>query len=463
MIRSLISLASLATTLGARSALGATSTATSAASASLPSPTAIDLASGGGTVGALFRPAPGGDAAKAATAIMVMHAEQDYWSFYPCTELPARGYTVLCANNAASKSGYMSDLNFEDMMVDVGYAVGWLRNQSDIERVVLFGHSGGGAMLAQYQNVAENGAAACNGSEKISPCSSAVEGLPAADGVVLDDANFGIGPMMVMSLNPAITDETSGMQIDEALDLYSAAHGWSSTGSSNYSAEFAKQFAAGVHARNTRLIAYAKERLAAIENGTGLFADDEPFYIPDALYLGMNNKFFPQDLSYLHHTTYPWKLLHKNGSYTTQIVPSVRTATTVSSLANSYLNGGLKTTIKRFLATFAVTTTEDFGYQADGVTGIVWNSSQLVPIAAVKGIHVPLLTMGNTGHYEFMNIEKTHLAAVSNDTDIAFVEGAQHTINTCTECEAYAGEFGDTVKTTFDYVDQWLSKPGRFF
>lgn len=170
-----------------------------------------------------------------------------------------------------------------------------------------------------------------------------------------------------------------------------------------------------------------------------------------------------QDLSYLHHTTYPWKLLHKNGSYTTQIIPSVRTATTVSSLANSYLNGGLKTTIKRFLATFAVTTTEDFGYQADGVTGIVWNSSQLVPIAAVKGIHVPLLTMGNTGHYEFMNIEKTHLAAVSNDTDIAFVEGAQHTINTCTECEAYADEFGDTVKTTFDYVDQWLSKPGRFF
>ncbi|KAK0625582.1 hypothetical protein DIS24_g11092 [Lasiodiplodia hormozganensis] len=456
MVRSLIiPLASLAS-----GAFGATTAATSA---SLPSPTAIDLASGGGTVGALFRPAPGGDAAKAATAIMVMHAEQDYWSFYPCTELPARGYTVLCANNAASKSGYMSDLNFEDMMVDVGYAVSWLRNQSDIERVVLFGHSGGGAMLAQYQNVAENGAAACNGSEKISPCSSAVEGLPAADGVVLDDANFGIGPMMVMSLNPAITDEASGMQIDEALDLYSAAHGWSSTGSSNYSAEFAKQFAAGVHARNTRLIAYAKERLAAIENGTGLFADDEPFYIPDALYLGMNNKFFPQDLSYLHHTTYPWKLLHKNGSYTTQIVPSVRTATTVSSLANSYLNGGLKTTIKRFLATFAVTTTEDFGYQADGVTGIVWNSSQLVPIAAVKGIHVPLLTMGNTGHYEFMNIEKTHLAAVSNDTDIAFVEGAQHTINTCTECEAYAGEFGDTVKTTFDYVDQWLSKPGRFF
>ncbi|OJD29704.1 alpha beta hydrolase [Diplodia corticola] len=458
MLRSTISLASLAA-MGAHSVLGATTSS----SAVLPAPTAIDLASMSGVVGALHRPAPGGDPDKAAIAVMVMHAESDYLSFYPCTELPKRGYTVLCANNEESKDPNMGTINFEDVMLDAGYAVAYLRNLTDIKKIVLFGHSGGGALLSQYQNVAENGLTACNGSEKLYPCSSALADLPAADGVILDDANFGIAPMVLMSLNPAIENESTGMLVDQSLDLYSTTNGWSSTGVSNYSVAFAKQFAAGVNARNTRLINYAQERLAAINNGSGLFADDEPFYIPDASYGYTNNKFFNQDLNYLHHTTHPWKLLHKNGSYTTQIVPSVRVVSTSPSVANQFLSGALKTTIKRFLATLAVTTTANYAYHADGVTGVVWNSSQLTPISAVQGIHVPLLTMGNTGHYEMIAIEKAHLAATaSNDTDIAFVEGAQHTIDTCTECESYPGEFGDTVKTTFDYMDGWLSKPGRF-
>jgi hypothetical protein len=32
----------------------------------------------------------------------------------------------------------------------------------------------------------------------------------------------------------------------------------------------------------------------------------------------------------------------------------------------------------------------------------------------------------------------------------------------CTKCEKTPGQFGDTVKTTYDYVDGWLSKAGRF-
>jgi hypothetical protein len=106
----------------------------------------------------------------------------------------------------------------------------------------------------------------------------------------------------------------------------------------------------------------------------------------------------------LHHTTHAWKLLHKNGSYTTQTVPSVRTAAKTSSIANQYLEGGLKTTIKPFLSTIAITTTDEFAYHADGVTGLVWNSSQLVSISAAKGIHVPLLTMGNLLTSELGNI-----------------------------------------------------------
>lgn len=265
-----------------------------AATPLLPAPTSVDFVTLGGIVGSLQRPAPGGNPDKTTIAVLVMHAEQDYMSFYPCTELPKRGYTVMCANNAASKTGYMSDLDFEDMMLDVSLAVQYLRNQTEFTKVILFGHSGGGAMLSQYQNIAENGVSACNGPEKIFPCSDDMAGLPAADGIILDDANFGIAPMMVMSMNPAIKDETRGSEIEPSLNLYSAMNGWNSTGPSNYTTSFVQYFTENVHARNSRLIAFARQRLEAINNGRGLFADDEPLYIPDAIYVGNNNKLFAQ-------------------------------------------------------------------------------------------------------------------------------------------------------------------------
>lgn len=41
------------------------------------------------------------------------------------------------------------------------------------------------------------------------------------------------------------------------------------------------------------------------------------------------------------------------------------------------------------------------------------------------------------------------------------VQGAQHGIVSCTNCESYPGKFGDTVVTCFNYVAGWLSKKGR--
>ncbi|RSL54630.1 hypothetical protein CEP54_009794 [Fusarium duplospermum] len=242
----------------------------------LPDPVSVDVVPMGCIVGALQRPAPGGDAAKASIAVMVMHAEQDYMSFSACTELPRRGYTVFCVNDAASKTGYMSDLNFEDMMTNAAYAVRYLRNMTEVNKVILFGHSGGGAMLSQYQNTAENGVSACAGPEKIYPCSEAMAGLPPADGVLLNDANFGIGVMTVVSMNPAIEDESSGLRINQDLNLYNVANGFNSSGPFRYTKGFAQRFAQGVHTRNSRIIKFAKERLAAINNGSGLFDDDEP-------------------------------------------------------------------------------------------------------------------------------------------------------------------------------------------
>ncbi|PYI21652.1 hypothetical protein BO99DRAFT_355105, partial [Aspergillus violaceofuscus CBS 115571] len=392
-----------------------------------------------------------------------MHAEQDYTTFYPCSELPVRGYTTLCLNNAQSKTGLMNDLDFETMMTDVGTGVQFLRNLTDIDQVIIWGHSGGGAMMAAYQNVAENGASACNGTEKLYPCSSAMDGLPAADGVLLIDANFGLSTMTLLSLNPAITNETTGADINSKLNLYSAANGWTEDGA-NYTTTFVREFLTGVAARWNRILASATERNELIAAGNGDYSDDEGLVIPDANYLGFNNKLITQDVRYLAHTIYKWPLLHKDGSNTTQVVPSVRVASAgIPSMVDSFYDGALKTTITRFLSTFAIRVDADnFRVTADNITGVDWTSSQTAPIGSVPGISKPLLTMGNTGHYEYLNAEKIYLAATTKDKSIAFTEGAQHTIDTCTACESYPGQYGDTVKTAFNFMDKWLSQPGRF-
>lgn len=67
---------------------------------------------------------------------------------YPCTELAERGFTVLCANNAASKLNMWQDADLEFLLQDVNEMVGWIRNQTEFSKVVLWGHSGGGALMS---------------------------------------------------------------------------------------------------------------------------------------------------------------------------------------------------------------------------------------------------------------------------------------------------------------------------
>ena len=387
-----------------------------------------------------------------------MHAESNYISFTACANLQARGFTVFCAYNTDG-----TIVNFEGMMQAVALGVEYLRNQTDLSKIVLFGHSGGGAMMSAYQNIAENGVGACNGSEKIYPCGSDLADLPAADGILLADANYGMATMMLLSLDSSIIDETSGMKTNYNLSVYNPANGFNATGASNYTPGFTKAFQSGETHRMQRIVKHAEARLAAITAGNGSFDDDEALVIPGASYGVEDNKFFSQDPRFLSRTVNAWPLLHKNGLTTTEVVHTVRVPTNFGpSDADSFTSGAIETSITRFLGAFALDIDDDFSYNATSFTGIHWNSSHMVPIQAVPGIKVPLLTMGMTGHWEYLNAEKIYLNSGSNDSSICFVEGAQHTIDTCTECETYPGEYGNTTDTAFNYMAAWLGKEGRF-
>lgn len=412
-----------------------------------------------GVPGVLYEPAVLGP--KAATAVFIMHSSADYLSFPGCSELSARGYRVLCANNSTSKSGVSNDGALDQVLLDAKAGVAWLRRQPGVRHVVLLGHSGGGTVMSAYQLIAEGGLAACRSADKIWKCPDTLADLPPADALMLVDSNWGLAEMTLFSIDPAVTDETRGTSLDPALDMYNPANGFAPTGS-HYDARFIKTFLTAEGRRNDALIAHAQAQLATIEAGHGPYTDDASFVVPGAILLGSNNRLFSQDVGLMAHTRKVWPLLHGDGTVTTGIVHTVRVPENTRSQSPSLIHGALKTTVRNYLQSYAVRTDADFGYDADSVHGVEWTSSYASPPGNVQGIAVPLLVLGMTGHWEYLAAETIYGLAKSRDKSLAFVEGATHLYTPCTACARHPGEYGDTVKTTYDYIDGWLSKPGRF-
>jgi len=211
------------------------------------------------------------------------------------------------------------------------------------------------------------------------------------------------------------------------------------------------------------LITKAQERLALINAGKGDFSDDEPLLIHSN---PSGNQLFQQDMSLWAHTHNAWPLLHPDGTITTEIVHSVRVPTGGQSRTPSLVRGAVRTTVRTFLSTWAVRTSADFGYDASTIHGIDFQSNYANTVGAVEGISAPLLQTGNTGSNEYFMAETAREHAKSTDKTLAYLEGATHDFQPCTKCALAQGKpanyYGDTVKTLFDYVDGWLSKPGRF-
>ena len=415
-----------------------------------------------GVPGVLYEPVTPGP--KAEIAVIAMHTGGDYLTYPPCLELAKRGYRALAANCSTSKSGFVSDNNADMMLLNVKSAVAYLRNYPGIKKIILLGHSGGGGLMAGYANISENGVKVCQGSEKIVPCPDTLGDMPPVDGLMLIDANIGGGAMPLFSMDPAIVSEDNGQALNPDLDMYNPKNGFKPKGST-YSEAFKKKFFAEVSARENRLIANALYRLEKIKAGQGNFSDDEPLIIPAASFKA--NKLMMEDLSLWARTRNAWPLLHPDGTVTTEIIQSVRVPRgTTQSPSPSLSRAGLVTTVRSFLNAFALRTTPEFGYDGTSFYGIDYQSSYNNVVGSVETITVPLLMMGMTGSHEYFSAETFHDHAKSADKTIAYVEGATHNFTPCKPCAVAQGKpedyYGDTLKTMVDYIDGWLSKPGRF-
>lgn len=392
---------------------------------------------------------------KCRIAILVMHSDADYLSFSTGGEMARRGYRVLCANVSDK------ELDLDSKMMDVRLAVEFLREYPGVQKIVLMGHSGGGTLMTAYQSIAENGVKVFQGAEKIHRCSDELANLPYADGLMLLDSNWGNAVMSLFSLDPAVMEEGNGRWIEPSLNLFSPANGFDPNGSS-YDEDFIRRFQKAQGERNNRLIDMALERLRHLESGCGRYADDEPFIVTGAAQVFMNNKLYAQDIRLMSRTRNAWPLLRADGGMTIEVVHSVRKPQNPLSYTDSLHVGALRTSVRRFLSSYAIRTTKEFGYDTDTIRGLDWSSSYSCPPGNIRSISAPLLVMGMTGGWEYLASETIYENSNSMDKTIVFVEGAGHLFTTVKECESHPGQFGDTMKTTCDFVDKWLSQSGRF-
>lgn len=382
-------------------------------------------------------------------AVVLMHCDQNYMGLTMGPALAKRGYHVLAVESILS-----GDIDVKLRRLD--RMVKYLRQNPDIDKIVLMGHSGGATLMSAYQAMAENGPEIYQGDEMIYKC-TLDEKPEAADGIMLIDANYGNGVMSLLSLDPAVKEEGNGMDLDPQYDIFDPANGYDKNGA-NYRPEFVKKYQLAQKARNDKLIDMALKRLAKIRKGEGNYVDDEPFYITAADQPKPNNRLLPQDTHFLSHTKGEYDLLHADGSVTHEQIRSVRTPEIDECFSNTYGMGVNKNTVIGFLSSQAIRTTEEFAVKEDEVVGVEWKSSYASPIGNIEDISVPALFVGLTGGYEYLASEMIYNHAKMEDKSIAFVEGASHMFFPNHAAEKTPGEFGDTEATLFDYMAKWLRK-----
>lgn len=382
---------------------------------------------------------------KARVAVVNMHEDGNRLSDIACTELVKRGFYVLCMNGRSDNNEALDFWN--DLPLDVATGIKYLKEMVKPSKILLYGGSGGAPLMTFYQNVAQNGPSVCQGANKLIPCSNELAGLPPADGIILRDAHPGTAVNTLRSINPAVLRDDKPDQINAALDPFNAKNGFSTSGPSRYSREFQERYFKAQAIRMNRLVETALAKLHSIEAGKYFYKDDDAFVI----HKSEGGRLAEMDLNIHPGTVKPHKLLKNDGTMVTEIIKSVRVADTKGpERARSFHDGSKFLTIKSFLGTRAIRakhSLEDIDYCSNN------NSTP----CHLQKITVPILILGMGGHYFLRDNEIHYEVSASADKEYIVIEGASHGMRPCRACETTPGQYSNTVKNTFDYMQKWIN------
>jgi dienelactone hydrolase len=388
-------------------------------------------------------------------AFVIMHRTANYMNHIACRELSRRGFVALCMNTRFQNNE--TQVRWEQTPLDVKAGVEYLRRQPGITRVVLFGHSGGGPLMSFYQAVSERGPGYCRGAHKLVPCGDDLQGLPGADAIVFADAHPGNPVQSLRSLNPSVVNDGGRLRVIPELDPFDPRNGYSASGRSQYSKAFQDRYYSAQAERMNERIAAAVGAEQQMKSGAHPFPDDDIVIIPaggnpgagaggDATLTGLDPT-IPELMS----TSGPQKLLKNDGTIVSQVIKSVAVADPSVARTNRQFSTGTKIfTIRSFLSANAVRATN----ARDGIDHCSSNNSTT---CAVQSISVPIL-IAAMGAYRFIrDDEEIFEKAASRDKDYVVIEGALHGFTPCVACETTPGQYSNSVRNFFDYIQKWTS------
>src|SRR2546422_786251 len=410
-------------------------------------PTFVPLS--GGTKALLYRP---DNNPSPRVGVLTVHRTGDKFRAPEWTELSKRGFAVLCLNTRFENNEAL--VEFEKIPLDVQQGVEYLKKQG-VARVLLLGHSGGGATTTFYQAVAEAGPGYCQGPNKLTPCDNSLRGLPRADGILLLDAHPSNASNALRAMNPAVFNEQRPDLVNSALDPFNPANGYNPEAQSHYSPEFVKRYSEAQAKRMNEWIDRALYIRKLMKEGSWIYPDNDALIIPRGNDRSTN--IFAMDTSVLCCTKRPQKLLKNDGTIVTQVIKTVRPPDTSRAKMNgtfgdgSFNLGGTRVlTLTSFLSANAIRATDSLDYSK-----IDWCSSNNSVPCALKTITVPLLIAAMQGHYFVTDSEYFLDIAKSNDKEFIAIEGATHGFTPCTNCEG--GPYNNSMKNLFDYVAKWIN------
>jgi len=205
---------------------------------------------------------------KPKTATVFMHPTSNFLGHYLLERTARTG--VAAIGMCTRYVGNDSALLMENCVLDVGATVAFLRDEG-FENVVLIGNSGGGGLAPLYQAQAEHPTITSAPGGTGPDLTQAA--LPSADAVILLNAHPSRALLRTEWLDPAITDEAKPFERDASLDMFSTQNG------PPYDDEFMKRYRQAQVDRNHRITAWAKERLAEIEQRFNGELTDFPFVV----------------------------------------------------------------------------------------------------------------------------------------------------------------------------------------
>ena len=197
------------------------------------------------------------------TLIVFMHPVGGGMYLPMVSGLARAGHHVLWANSRYRGADYA--LIMEKVACDLGEAITDAKERLGYAKIVLAGWSGGGSLSMWYQALAEAGVGISDTAAG-DPYTVDADRMPPADAIMMLAAHVSRHRIFTEWIDPSIHDENQPDVRDPDLNLYDPAN----PNQPPYSAEFLDTFAAAQIARNRRITAWVKTKLAEIR------ASDQP-------------------------------------------------------------------------------------------------------------------------------------------------------------------------------------------